>query len=67
VLYFFLWTYGKQKPSLALKVCEEFMMDLQRLEKHPKHIRFAVHDAMARLVTLGLAKTADGTAPSPAW
>jgi hypothetical protein len=60
VLYFFLWTYGKQTPSLAHKVCEEFMMDIQRLEKHPTHVRFAVHDALARLLSLGMAKRADG-------
>jgi hypothetical protein len=36
------------------------MMDIQRLEKHPTHVRFAVHDALARLIALGMAKRADG-------
>lgn len=36
-------------------------MDIQRLEKHPTHVRFAVHDALARLLSLGMAKRADGT------
>jgi hypothetical protein len=60
VLYLFLWTYGKQTPEMALKVCQEFLADIQRFDERPTHVRFAVHDALSRLLKLGLAKRADG-------
>lgn len=43
-----------------VKVCQSFMLDIQRYERHQTIVRFPVHDAMARLIQLGLAKRADG-------
>jgi len=60
VLYFFLWIYGQQSIPEIMKVCESFMLDIQRFDKRPTYVRFAVHDALYRLVKLGLAMRADG-------